>query len=208
MGMMTKSEARRILNVSEEESPKDIKKKYREHALLWHPDKNREPEATEKFQRIQEAYQYLMKSVDDPVEIESYRTMLFAFIRDNLPDGIDSEKFVYVIEIILNRLKRICENNAISFFDNINIELLTRIYNILLSLNIPRNNSSLISLLISDILPTCINFPYVNTCLEISSSFIISPFLCSKQWLYTFIDLDPTGGNAILQHGRQYPNGC
>jgi hypothetical protein len=121
------------LNVSEEDSPKDIKKKYREQALLWHPDKNREPEATEKFQRIQEAYQYLMKSADDPVEIESYRTMLFAFIRDNLPDGIDSEKFVYVIEIILNRLKRICENNAISFFDNINIELLTRIYNILLS---------------------------------------------------------------------------
>ena len=36
-----------------------IKKKYHKLALRWHPDKNNEDNAKEKFQRINEAYDYL-----------------------------------------------------------------------------------------------------------------------------------------------------
>ena len=38
-----------------------IKKKYHKMALRWHPDKNKDEYAKEKFQNINEAYDYLMK---------------------------------------------------------------------------------------------------------------------------------------------------
>jgi DnaJ-class molecular chaperone len=38
-----------------------IKKQYRLHALKYHPDKNKEPDACAKFQRINDAYLFCMK---------------------------------------------------------------------------------------------------------------------------------------------------
>ena len=41
-----------------------IKKKYRKLALKWHPDKNNEEYAKEKFQKISSAYDYLSMELD------------------------------------------------------------------------------------------------------------------------------------------------
>lgn len=41
-----------------------IKKKYYKLALKWHPDKNKEEEATKKFQKIGKAYSYLINEMD------------------------------------------------------------------------------------------------------------------------------------------------
>lgn len=51
----------KILEVSRTASSKEIKKKYRELALKWHPDKNKDnrEEAEKKFQDISEAYEVL-----------------------------------------------------------------------------------------------------------------------------------------------------
>ena len=75
----------------------------------------------------------LMNSDGQSIEIESYKTMLFTFLKENLPEGFDSENLVYVLEIIVKKLKQIYEKNAMVFFENMNIDLFTRIYSILLS---------------------------------------------------------------------------
>ena len=41
-----------------------IKKQYRKLALKWHPDKNKEQNAKDKFQKISDAYDFLLKELN------------------------------------------------------------------------------------------------------------------------------------------------
>jgi len=48
-----------ILNINRNATQKEIKKAYRKLAVIWHPDKNKSPEAESKFKEINEAYAVL-----------------------------------------------------------------------------------------------------------------------------------------------------
>jgi DnaJ-class molecular chaperone len=48
-----------ILEVSENATSEEIKKSYRRLSMEFHPDKNKDPSATAKFQKISEAYETL-----------------------------------------------------------------------------------------------------------------------------------------------------
>jgi len=51
-----------ILGIEKNASQEDIKKAYRKLALENHPDKNKDPGATQKFQEISKAYEVLSDS--------------------------------------------------------------------------------------------------------------------------------------------------
>lgn len=57
-----------ILNISKDASPDEIKKAYREKAKQFHPDKNKAPEAAEKFKMISKAHEVL----SNPAERRKY----------------------------------------------------------------------------------------------------------------------------------------
>lgn len=57
-----------ILEVSENATPEEIKKAYRRLSMEFHPDKNKDPNATAKFQKISEAYETL----GDPEKKQQY----------------------------------------------------------------------------------------------------------------------------------------
>jgi DnaJ-class molecular chaperone len=57
-----------ILGVSNDVSESDLRKAYRKLSLEWHPDRNSSPEAKEKFQKINEAYDTL----SDPSRRKEY----------------------------------------------------------------------------------------------------------------------------------------
>ncbi len=57
--MATKRDFYEVLGVSKSATPEEMKKAYRKLALEWHPDRNKSPEAHEKFKEINEAYEVL-----------------------------------------------------------------------------------------------------------------------------------------------------
>ena len=57
-----------ILGVQENSDQNLIKKAYREMAKKYHPDKNKEPNAEEKFKKVTEAYE----NIGDPAKRQEY----------------------------------------------------------------------------------------------------------------------------------------
>mgnify|MGYP003729910265 CR=1 FL=1 len=57
-----------VLGVSKNASEAEIKSAYRKKALEWHPDRNKSPEAAEKFKQINKAFEVL----SDPKKREVY----------------------------------------------------------------------------------------------------------------------------------------
>jgi molecular chaperone DnaJ len=69
----------KVLGVSPQAQEDEIRRAYRKLAMKWHPDRNPDPEAAERFKEITDAYQVLC----DPIRRASYdRSRQGAFPKD------------------------------------------------------------------------------------------------------------------------------
>lgn len=56
---MSKRDLYEVLGVSRDASERDIKKAYKRLAMKYHPDRNQEADAADKFKEVKEAYEVL-----------------------------------------------------------------------------------------------------------------------------------------------------
>lgn len=68
---MAKRDYYEVLGVTREASADDVKKAYRKLAVQFHPDRNKEPDAADKFKEISEAYDVL-KDADKRAAYDRY----------------------------------------------------------------------------------------------------------------------------------------
>ena len=77
--MAEKRDYYEVLGVDRNASDEDIKKAFRKCAMQYHPDRNHEPDAADKFKEVNEAYQVL----SDPEKRSAYDRYGMAGVGDN-----------------------------------------------------------------------------------------------------------------------------
>lgn len=118
---MNRQRALDILGIDDSDEDR-VKKAYRTMALRYHPDKNQDKDANEKFQEIHEAYTYLNGSTD-PTD---YKSLLQSFLRTFLGDGNND-----VLHEWIRRITSICEEKAVELLQNIDKHILKSIYELI-----------------------------------------------------------------------------
>jgi DnaJ-class molecular chaperone len=119
-----------------------LKKQYKLKALQYHPDKNNSPDASEKFQEINNSYQYLLKHLefiesddeddddfnDNEQEPKSgYRWVLYKFLKNILSTPRDNSLFYKIIQ----KISTSCEKKALETLEKIDKKILIKIYEII-----------------------------------------------------------------------------
>jgi hypothetical protein len=122
-----------ILNLPNVFTDKELKQNYYMKALQYHPDKNLEPEAKQKFQEILEAYNYLSKYKEGIEGIEglegmegvppfkdNYINILEKFVNLMTGKTTDKDTFLSLLnskytEITIELLKQFPKNTLLKF---------------------------------------------------------------------------------------------
>jgi hypothetical protein len=143
---MNRVTACRCLDLPENNDPIDIdviKRQYRIKALTYHPDKNKDPMASSKFQEIHDAYEYIMKKeghMEDDVDdnpfsyddydddTSSYKNIFILFLKKILETETSNSIFYSIIQ----RITTLCEDKAIELLERLDKQTLLKTQVILL----------------------------------------------------------------------------
>jgi hypothetical protein len=135
---MNLKQALNILGLREDASDDDIKKAYRSKILQFHPDKNKSPDAADKFLEIQSAYKHLKLtdsvSEDGEVNYESYPDILKIFLSTVFREET-APLITKIIDLICKKICLIVEHNVdhiVDYLRTINRDTLKIVYGVLL----------------------------------------------------------------------------
>jgi hypothetical protein len=110
-----------------------IKRQYRLKALIYHPDKNKSPNAASKFQEIHDAYEYVLRAEEyansefsmyesnaaydssDDSNDESYRNLFMIFLKKILENETGQSVFYNIIQ----RITTMCEAKAFELLERL-----------------------------------------------------------------------------------------
>ena len=99
-----------------------IKRQYRLKALIYHPDKNKSPNAVSKFQEIHDAYEYLLMAEEyanndsyGENDDDSYRNLFMMFLKKILENDTGQSVFYNIIQ----RITTMCESKAFELLERL-----------------------------------------------------------------------------------------
>ena len=139
---MNKRDAYKILELGEEDDISKIKKKYKELALKYHPDKNKSKDASNKFIEIKEAYELLSETQED---YKSYEVILKEYLNLIFKNDVVAEKINNILINIINKINTI---NILEYIKTIDKTTLLNLKELLLNnINLLHIDESLIVIL-------------------------------------------------------------
>jgi hypothetical protein len=115
-----------------------LKKQYRKMALKHHPDKNgNTDESTEKFKKINEAYNYLKREIkhlkpDDFIEEEdSGEQYMYFNVLQNFIKSVIESKYTDVVFLIIRDILNAGKKISLKLFEDLDKDAVLQIYNFL-----------------------------------------------------------------------------
>ena len=126
---------------------KELKRKYRLKALLYHPDKNKAKDAVSKFQDISCSYEFLLKYHEFEIEDDEYPShdddddeapnpnskylqLLFSFLKSVLKEEHGAFTPTALIYVLFRKMATTCENTVLNTLENLDKYTLKKIYDI------------------------------------------------------------------------------
>jgi len=118
-----------------------LKKQYRLKALMYHPDKNKSENASQKFQEIHDSYEYLLNYLkfvdedepscsdndDSESEKSGYQWVLYQFLKNIIQDTQQTG----ILYKIIKNISNVCEDKAFHILEKIDKQLLMKICEII-----------------------------------------------------------------------------
>lgn len=139
--ILSEENCKKILGVNSEDelTPELLRKYYRMNALKFHPDKNSDLDARDRFEEVKQAYEYLNKQIEWPESdvdidedntLDDYDSLLFVFVKNVVQKSCDVlQNNLY--NMIIKRVSTLCEEQAIQLLQRIDKNVLIKTYEIL-----------------------------------------------------------------------------
>ena len=129
-----------LLEIKDELTIEILKRQYRRKALQYHPDKNKSDDASDKFNNIKNAYEFLLKYLDKPnfdedfinpfenIVNNEYTKTLFSFLNNILGNESQYHEIKSrIFYIIVNKIANCYENKAFELLEKIDKKILLKI---------------------------------------------------------------------------------
>jgi curved DNA-binding protein CbpA len=121
-------EACKILGITmkERSCEKIVKRKYYELSLMYHPDKNKEEGAENKFKEVNEAYHYLIRNTKD--DADDAKISMFEVVLGFFNNSLDEQVRTEVFTDLSQKLLFLCEKQIMKMMEHASENNFMKIY--------------------------------------------------------------------------------